>query len=140
MAIAGGCYCGQVRFEVEGDAIFKGQCHCRECQYMTGGGANYVMAFPEAGFKLTQGEETQFTRDDIENPVTRGFCGNCGTPMTSRAPGLAGAVLLKAGLFDDPEAYPGADMAIFLCDRRDYHAVPEGIPAFEKGPGSASAS
>jgi len=31
MKVEGGCYCGQVRYEVEGDPVFKGQCHCRGC-------------------------------------------------------------------------------------------------------------
>jgi len=140
MAHEGGCYCGAIRFQVEGDPMFKGQCHCRECQYMSGGGPNYVMAFPEAGFAYTKGTPKSFRRTDLENPVTREFCENCGTPMSSRAPGMAGAILLKVGIFDDPSIYPGPEMAIFLCDKQTFQQVPEGIPAFEKGPGSAPAS
>lgn len=136
MAHEGGCYCGEIRFKVDGDPLFKGQCHCRECQYMTGGDANHVMAFPEAVFELTKGKPTSFTRTDIDNPVTREFCGNCGTPMISKSPAMAGAVLLKVGLFDDASLYPGPDMAIFLCDRQSFHTVPDGVPAFSKGPGS----
>jgi hypothetical protein len=29
MSVEGGCYCGSVRYKAEGDALFKGQCHCR---------------------------------------------------------------------------------------------------------------
>ena len=38
MAITGRCYCGAVRYEADGPPAFKGQCHCRECQYISGGG------------------------------------------------------------------------------------------------------
>ena len=34
MKIEGGCYCGEIRFEAEGDAQASIQCHCRECQYI----------------------------------------------------------------------------------------------------------
>ncbi len=140
MANEGGCYCGAIRFEVEGDPMFKGQCHCRECQYMTGGNPNHVMAFPEAGFRYTKGMPATFTRTDLEAPVTREFCGTCGTPLGSRTPQMPGAMLLKVGVLDDPSLYPGPEMAIFLCDKQDFHTVPEGVPAFEKGPGSPAAS
>ena len=37
MKIAGGCYCGEIRFEAEGALEAAFQCHCRECQYITEG-------------------------------------------------------------------------------------------------------
>jgi hypothetical protein len=36
----GGCYCGAVRYVAEGDPVMRAQCHCRECQYITGGAPN----------------------------------------------------------------------------------------------------
>ena len=42
MNIKGGCYCGAVRYEFEGDVTATFQCHCRECQYFTGGHANLM--------------------------------------------------------------------------------------------------
>ena len=55
MEIEGGCYCGAVRYKVQGDPLFKGQCHCRECQYISGGSPNLVMGMQEAGFAYTKG-------------------------------------------------------------------------------------
>jgi len=46
MKVQGRCYCGAVRYRATGDALFKGQCHGRECQYISGGQANVVMASP----------------------------------------------------------------------------------------------
>ena len=71
MPITGGCYCGAVRYEAEGDPIMKAQCHCRECQYFTGGQPNDFMAMPEAGFKYTKGEPKRFTKSDVTNAATR---------------------------------------------------------------------
>lgn len=135
MSIGGRCYCGELQYTVEGDPIMKAQCHCRECQYMSGGNASVVMAMPEAGFSYTSGKPAEFTRDDIEGPVTREFCSKCGTQIASRAPGLPGAVLLKVGTLDDPSVYGGPDMAIFTCDAQSFHHVPDGVPSFEKVPG-----
>jgi hypothetical protein len=133
MSVEGGCYCGAVRYKAEGDALFQGQCHCRECQYISGGAPNIVMGMPEGGFEFTKGSATAFKRADLDNPVTREFCGECGTHLLARAPGLPLA-LLKVGTLDDPSAFKGPQMAIFTCDQQAFHQIPEGIPTFERGP------
>lgn len=133
MKLQGGCYCGALRYEAEGEPLFKGQCHCRECQYISGGSVNVTMAMPESGFRYTKGSPRQFRRSDLERPVTREFCGECGTHTLSRAPGLP-AVLLKVGTLDDPSLFGGPQMAIYLCDRQSFHQVPEGIATFDRLP------
>jgi hypothetical protein len=135
MKITGRCYCGALRYEAEGEPLFRGQCHCRECQYISGGHPNVVMGMPEAGFRYTQGSPKGFRRKDLPNPVTREFCAECGTHILSRAPGLPGAVLVKVGTFDDPSLFGGPQMVIFTVDKQGFHHVPPGVPAFERTPG-----
>ena len=133
MKVEGGCYCGDVRYEAEGDPLMSLQCHCRECQYISGGSPNVTMAMPAAGFRYTKGEAKGFSRSDLDNPVTREFCANCGTHIASLVPGMP-AALLKVGTLDDPSVFaPG--MAIYLSDTQVFHQVPEGIPTFDKMPG-----
>lgn len=134
MKIEGRCYCGAVRYKAEGEPVFRGQCHCRECQYISGGGPNYVLGMPEGGFAYTQGSVKTFRRGDLEHPVAREFCPECGTHILTRAPGYA-AVMLKVGTLDDPSVFEGPQMAIFTVDKQDFHHVPDGIPAFERMPG-----
>jgi len=134
MEVEGGCYCGNVRYQASGDPLFKGQCHCRECQYASGGGPNYLIALPDAGFDYTKGSAKGFSRTDLENPVTREFCPDCGTHLLSRAPGVPGAVILKVGTLDDPAVFEASQMAIFTMDKQPFHQIPEGLPSFERTP------
>ena len=135
MKVEGGCYCGDLRYEAEGDALFKAQCHCRECQYISGGSPNVTMGMPEGTFRYTKGEPKQFKRTDIDPAVTREFCGKCGTSILSRAPGAPGLVLLKVGSMDDPKQFEGPQVAIYTCDAQDFHMIPEGVASFDKLPG-----
>ena len=135
MIAEGHCYCGALRYRAEGDPLFKGQCHCRECQYISGGHPNAVMGMPESGFSYTKGSPKKFQRTDLDGPVTREFCGECGTHILARSPRLPGAVLLKVGTFDEPRVFGGPQMVIFTIDKQSFHHVPEGVPTFERVPG-----
>jgi hypothetical protein len=135
MELQGGCYCGALRYRASGDPLFKGQCHCRECQYISGGHPNVVMGMPEGGFSYAKGTAKQFRRADLGNPVTREFCPECGTHVLTRTPNLPGAVLIKVGTFDDPSLFGKPQMVIFTVDKQSFHQVPEGVPAFERLPG-----
>ena len=134
MKIDGGCYCGAVRYEVEGEPMMRLQCHCRECQYVSGGSPNVTLAIPDAGFRYTKGKPKEFRRNDLDSPVTREFCAECGTHLLSRAPSLPGTILPKVGTFDDPSVFEGPAVAIYLVDKQPFHLVPEGIPTFERTP------
>ena len=135
MELEGGCYCGALRYKAAGDAAFKGQCHCRECQFISGGGPNYLMAMPSTGFEYTKGSPATFSRSDLDNPVTRDFCRECGTHILARPPSMAELVMLKVGTLDDPSEFGQAQMAIYLIDTQTFHQVADGVASFERLPG-----
>ncbi len=133
MKITGGCYCHEIRYEVDGDLEAAFQCHCRECQYITGGNANIVMVFAQDNFKYIKGKPSKFSRSDIKTPVNRYFCQNCGTAIGTISPSRPDSMIIKVGTLDDPSIFnPGA--AIFTCDRQAFHHIPDGLPNFDKRP------
>ena len=133
MKFEGGCYCGAVRYEADGEPMMKAQCHCRQCQTFTGGAPNTFMALPVASFRYTRGEPKAFARSDIANAVTREFCPACGTQLVARRPGFP-AVILKVGTLDDPTLFGGPQMAIYTEDAQAFHLIAEGVAKFEKLP------
>ena len=131
MKLEGRCYCGEVRYVAEGEALMKAQCHCRECQYITGGAPNMFMAVPIDGFSYTKGTPKKFSRSDLEKPVTREFCPECGTHLITRP--NRPVVIVKVGTLDDPSQFM-PQMAIYTIDKQTFHEIPEGIPTFERLP------
>ena len=132
--ISGKCYCGEIQYEVENAPIMRVQCHCRECQYMTGGNANFAITMPEEGFVYIKGTPKQFIHPDGDKEVCREFCGTCGTHITANLPSLIGAVILKVGTLDDPSIFNKPDIAIYLKDKYDFHQVPVDVPQFQELP------
>lgn len=134
MTVTGGCYCGAVRYEAEGDPVMKARCHCRECQYFTGGEGNDFIAMPVAGFHFTKGEPKSFTKAGLEGAATRQFCADCGTQLLTRSPALPIAVIVKVGSLDDPQIFGGPQVILQTADAHPFHLLPEGVPAFARFP------
>ena len=133
MKISGGCYCGSLRYEANGDVEASIQCHCRECQYITGGNPNVIMIMPLSGFEFVKGIPKTFKRKDIGKAVTRLFCENCGTGIGTKNPNRPNSIILKVGTFDDPSIFK-PDIAIFTIDKQKFHYIENGLKSFERRP------
>lgn len=93
----GGCQCGAVRFRIDGALGSASICHCRMCQKAFGNFYAPLVSVDEAKLEWTRGEPKRFRSS---NHVQRGFCPECGTPLTYEAPD---GVALAIGAFDAPE-------------------------------------
>jgi hypothetical protein len=91
----GGCQCGAVRFRIHGQLGRPSICHCRMCQKQFGSFFSALVTAPPDGLEWTRGEPSYF-QSSVN--IDRGFCKNCGTPLTYRHPG---GVELAIGAFDN---------------------------------------
>ena len=130
MKMEGGCFCGTLRYQVEGRPLMKGQCHCRSCQHHSGGAPNLFLVMPKQGFSYTQGTPRQFRRDAADAMVTRDFCESCGTHVANHRDGLE-AVIVKIGTLDDPARFGGPKVALYLAETQAFHHVPDGVHCFD---------
>lgn len=96
----GGCQCGAVRYRIDAELSDPHLCHCRMCQKAAG---NYFMPLagvPGEALAITRGEPAWFRSSD---PVRRGFCRDCGTPLFFDPVG-AHDTAVTLGSLDDPAA------------------------------------
>ncbi|MDP3852197.1 GFA family protein [Phenylobacterium sp.] len=93
----GGCQCGAVRFKVTGELGRASICHCRMCQKAFGAFYGPLVSIKIDELEWTRGERKRFASSDN---VDRGFCGDCGTPLTFEwSPHVIDVAI---GAFDDP--------------------------------------
>ena len=100
-ARSGGCQCGAIRYAITGPLDDPHLCHCRMCQKASG---NYFL--PLGGvlyedFEITRGEVAWFHSSD---PIRRGFCRDCGTPLLFDPVSWREGVAVVLGSLDDPAA------------------------------------
>ena len=48
----GGCQCGAIRYAVTDEPITAATCHCRDCQYSSGGAPAHALLFPAGSVTL----------------------------------------------------------------------------------------
>ena len=98
--LTGGCQCGAVRYRLIAEPTGASICHCRMCQKASGGP---FMAFGGVRLKelvVTNGAIATFSSSDI---AERGFCAQCGTPLTYRGLG-SDRISITLGSLDDPNS------------------------------------
>jgi len=95
----GGCQCGAVRYEVGSAPFGVHVCHCRMCQKAVGGPFAVICPMLKTDFRIVRGAMSHFWSSDV---ARRGFCSQCGTPMTFEYPDAPDLGLL-VGTFDHPE-------------------------------------
>lgn len=93
---SGGCQCGAIRFHVEGLLGRASICHCRMCQKAFGGFYAPLVSVSASDLRWLKREPKRFRSS---NHVVRGFCPECGTPLTYEAPD---GIALAIGAFDNP--------------------------------------
>lgn len=95
--ITGGCQCGVVRYRIKnlGRASI---CHCRMCQKAFGG--FFAPLVSANGLEWTKGERSIY---HSSNRNWRGFCKDCGTPLTYE---FEGGIEVSIGSLDNPDLAP----------------------------------
>ena len=107
--VAGGCQCGKVRYAIAAPLENPHICHCRMCQKAFGNYFAALVGTKKSGLTWTRGTPAFFRSSSI---VNRGFCGDCGTPL-SFAYDHSERIAVSIGSLDDPRlAIPAKQFGI----------------------------
>ena len=131
---SGGCSCGQIRYECNAEPVGMLNCHCRQCQYASGGGYSCGFFVERNSFKLLLGQARYYELSaDSGHKVRRGFCSNCGSQLFAEGDGNPDIVVIKPASLDDP-AWFQPQMDIFMEVAQPWDHLDPALPKLAKMP------
>ncbi len=126
----GGCMCGAVRYEVSGEPVWVGHCHCESCRRHTGAPVVTFVCFKKDQVAFTKGERQIYNSSP---GVGRVFCGQCGTPLTwegkSNLPERGMILEFHISTLDDPNAFIPTTR-LFYKERIAWFDVADDLPRY----------
>jgi hypothetical protein len=127
--ITGGCLCGSVRYESNGEPLFSVLCHCRDCQKASGASRMPVMGVAKTSFSV-RGETRSYAKvGGSQKAAVRHFCPNCGSLLFGTPELVPEMVTIYVGSLDEPQNFQ-PDHAIFTRDRLHWDALNEDVVCY----------
>jgi hypothetical protein len=126
MTLAGGCYCGQIRYQTSDRVFHKTVCHCASCRRICGAPSVAWFSVAQRDFRLTRGMPARFRSSP---QVTRTFCPRCGTQLTYQHARHADEIDITICSLDDPEQLAPEDHT-FTSGRLGWVASWDGLPQY----------
>ena len=122
----GKCLCGKIKYRVDGNPVWIGYCHCESCRRATGGAAVTHVGVNLSDITVVNGKIKIF---ESTSGVRRGFCPDCGSPLTYDSDRYDSYVQIYIGSFDEPERLtPQAH--VHCAERISWFDINDQLPRF----------
>jgi hypothetical protein len=126
----GGCRCGAVRYRLDSEPFDTGWCHCRNCQLSSGAPAMAFSTVRTDDFVVTSGSDL-LRRVESSSFGRRGFCSECGTPLTISVDFQPDTIDFSIATLDEPgRVRPG--FHIFWSSRVAWIEMNDGLPKYDR--------
>jgi hypothetical protein len=129
----GGCLCGKIRYECQGDPAMVAVCHCKNCQRQSGSALSIIAGWPKAAVTITGTMTTYQDTGESGQPVLRRFCASCGSPIVSDVAVMPALTFIKAGTLDDTSRLKPA-VHLFCESKQAWVPIEPGVPQVPRNP------
>ena len=130
--ITGGCHCGAIRYQVEGELIVHALCHCSDCRRHAGapvvGWTMYARGCGQGDEGAAQGLRIHPSMAAATSAPTAAR--GSSTSMRTSCPGI---IDIQSATYDDPDAVP-AMVHIQTAERLHWMERAHELPSFERYP------
>ena len=130
MAVTGECFCGKVKYRVNGKLHDARSCHCSKCRKAFSSQASAYAAIDPTEFEWMSGESL-LTSYLSQKGFGLQFCKICGSTISGIYNGEIHGITLGC-VNGDPEVELG--MHIYVGSKAKWETIPEGVPQFQEGP------
>jgi hypothetical protein len=78
--LTGGCFCGEVEYQIDGELVNARSCHCSRCRKAFSGACSAYAEVQPGSFAWLKGEDV-VSRYASQAGWALCFCGRCGTTL-----------------------------------------------------------
>lgn len=128
--LTGHCLCGAVRFAASGAPLWVAHCHCESCRRATGAPMATYAGFRPADVQWGGRPRALFASSP---GVQRGFCRDCGSPMSFAGDKWPGEIHLFVASFDDP-ALLRPTLHVHAGEQLAWLHLADGLPRYRTTP------
>jgi hypothetical protein len=129
----GGCLCGALRYEADGEPLFAGHCYCSDCRRASGSGFIPFMGFSSSAVRFS-GETRKFVSKSARgSDAVRNSCPICSSLVFGGEIGKTDSFTIYAGSLDDPSLFRPT-IAIFARGRPSWAMIPPDLAVFDGMP------
>lgn len=130
MKLTGECFCGSVKYEIDGGIFSTRSCHCSRCRKAFSAQASaYALVEPDS-FSWVQGEDLLTTYPE-DGPVGKQFCRKCGSALCGVVGGRIHGVTL--GCLNDDRGIE-IEAHIFAGSKAAWDVIPDGVVRYDEFP------
>jgi hypothetical protein len=126
--LAGGCWCGVVRFEVADAFLYAANCHCSRCRAATGTAFKAFAGIEREKLRITKGLDRLLVIGDDDLNDTR--CAACGSLLFSVVRDGAYVHVALGSLLDAPRIRPTKH--IFVGSKAPWFDITDDLPQAEE--------
>ncbi len=130
MTITGECFCGEIKYKVEGSLYDARSCHCSRCRKAFSSQASAYALVKQGEFEWVSGEEL-LTSYVGEHGFGLQFCSKCGSTLVGVYKGMVHGVTLGC-LNGDPNIQ--LSRHIYVDSKASWELIAKGVPQFKGAP------
>jgi len=129
MQITGECFCGSIKYQIDGRLRDARSCHCSRCRKAFSAQASAYALVKSNEFKWRQGEPL-LTHYESQSGFGLQFCSQCGSTLCGTYNGEVHGITLGC-VNGDPKIEIGYH--IFVGSKASWEVIPEGVNAYTEG-------
>ncbi|MCG8315181.1 MAG: GFA family protein [Pseudomonadales bacterium] len=128
MHLTGECFCGEVKYQLNGPLKNPRSCHCSRCRKAFSGQASAYAEVNPKDFTWTAGEALLTTYANQDGFGMR-FCSKCGSKLCGIYQDQVHGIMLGC-LNEDPGIT--LEQHIFVGSKAGWEVIPEGVPQYQE--------
>jgi hypothetical protein len=124
--LSGGCWCGDIRYEVADEFLYAFNCHCSRCRATTGSAYKSIAGIEREKLSVVHGRDRLLVvGDDVLNDTR---CASCGSFLFSVVRDGDYVHVGMGSLIDTPAVRPS--FHIFVGSKAPWFEISDDLPQF----------